>query len=294
MYRSSGRRLGRRTRIPTRSVWASRVRRQLAAAVKRSSAIADRIVPPPTGIVVLIYHRVEGGSGTAVDLPAALFDEQLAWLGDHATVVTLDDAVELLLGRRPLPVRPVVITFDDGTRDFTEHAVPALVRHRLPATLYVATEFPETGREFPDDGVPVDWAALRDAVATGFVGIGSHTHSHALLDRSAPAEVDAELDRSIDLIGERLGVEARHFAYPKAVLGTPVAEHAIRRRFETAAVAGTRPNAPLATDLHRLNRTPIQVGDGMEWFVRKALGGMRLEDSLRRTLNRHRYRNKAY
>ena len=58
----------------------------------------------------------------------------------------------------------VAITFDDGTADFADVALPVLVEHRVPATLYVATDFVERGTTFPNDGVPLSWTALRDAV----------------------------------------------------------------------------------------------------------------------------------
>jgi len=164
-----------------------------------------------------------------------------------------------------------------------------LVEHRVPVTLYVATEFVEEGLAFPDDGVPVSWSALRDAVSTGLVDVGSHTHSHALLDRLPAARVDAELDRSVELIGSQLHVRAAHFAYPKAVMGSAVADAAVRGRFDSAAVAGTRVNPYRTTDPHRLARSPIQLSDGMRWFERKVTGGMRFEDDVRRLVNRRRY-----
>jgi hypothetical protein len=84
-------------------------------------------------------------------------------------------------------------------------------------------------------------------------------------------------------------VRAAHFAYPKAVLGSPQAEALVRTRFRSAALAGTRVNRYGHTDPHRLARTPVQASDGFEWFRRKADGGMRLEDDLRRAVNRFRY-----
>jgi len=92
-----------------------------------------------------------------------------------------------------------------------------------------------------------------------------------------------------ELLGERVGVHAQHFCYPKAVAGSAAAEREVRARFRTAVLAGTRPNRPGA-DLHRLHRSPVQRSDGMRWFERKATGGMRLEDDLRRVANRVRYR----
>jgi peptidoglycan/xylan/chitin deacetylase (PgdA/CDA1 family) len=183
----------------------------------------------------------------------------------------------------------VAVTFDDGTADFADQAVPVLVEHRVPVTLYVATDFIERGLSFPDEGVPLSWAALRDAAGTGFVDVGSHTHTHALLDRLPADDVAGELDRSIELIGERVGLRAEHFAYPKAVMGSEAADAAVRARFASAAVAGTHLNRYRATDPYRLARSPIQLSDGRRWFRRKVAGGLGFEDTLRQVLNRRRY-----
>jgi peptidoglycan/xylan/chitin deacetylase (PgdA/CDA1 family) len=237
---------------------------------------------------VLCYHRVGRRSASRVDLPGWLFEEQLARLTAGPGVVDLDGALAALAGVPPSGPDRVAVTFDDGTADFAEEALPLLVRYKVPATLYVATDFVERGRPFPEDGLPLSWSALADAVSTGFVTIGSHTHSHALLDRLPASEIDEELDRSIDLIRERLGLGPRHFAYPKALPGSPAADRAVRQRFASAAVAGTRANPYGRTDPYRLARSPIQVEDGLDFFTRKVGGGMRVEDDLRRLVNRRR------
>jgi peptidoglycan/xylan/chitin deacetylase (PgdA/CDA1 family) len=258
-------------------------------AVKLAASLVDRVRPPPPGLVVLIYHRVGGRTAIEVDLPTGMFDEQLAYLTEHVTVVPLSEGLARLADpaspREPL----VAVTFDDGTADFADEALPVIVRHAVPVTLYVATEFVEHGLPFPDDGRPVSWKALGDAASTGLVDVGSHTHTHALLDRLDPALVGDELDRSIALVGERIGTRPRHFAYPKAVAGSPAADLAVRARFASAALAGTRVNRYGATDPHRLARSPVQVSDGDRWFRSKVIGGMALEDTVRRVVNRARY-----
>ena len=257
---------------------------------KRLAATADVFARPVDGVTILIYHRVGGRTSVPVDQPLGLFDEQMAWLAAQSRAETLDRAVAQLRGAAsPAPGRSVVVTFDDGTADFVSDALPILVEHQVPATLYVATEFIERQIAFPDAGTPLTWTALAEAVSTGLVTVGSHTHSHALLDRLPEGQVVDELDRSIDLIGERLGVQAQHFAYPKALPGSPAADRAVRARFESAAIARTRPNQYGRTDVFNLTRSPIQVSDGMRWFERKANGGMWAEDSLRRLVNRRRY-----
>jgi peptidoglycan/xylan/chitin deacetylase (PgdA/CDA1 family) len=255
--------------------------------------MADRLAPPGPGIVVLIYHRVGRRSALEVDLPTAIFREQMQFLASTGRVVDLDTAIDALTGAgepSTTPADAVVITFDDGTADFADVAAPILHEFSLPSTLYVATQFVDEGLPFPGDGVPLSWAALRDVHAGGLLTVGAHTHSHLLLDRLAPDAVEPELDRADDLIGEHLSVRPAHFAYPKAVAGSSRAEAAVRRRYRSAALAGTRPNRRGTADPHRLARSPIQTSDGMTYFRAKVAGGMRFEDSLRVTANRWRYR----
>ncbi len=261
--------------------------------VKAASAAADRVRPDVDGVVILLYHRVGGGSTLEIDLDANRFDEQVGAIAARGAT-TLGAALDRLGAAHAVAPEPaVVVTFDDGTADFVDVALPILVRHQVPATLYLATDFVEGGASTPAGVRAISWAGLRDACATGLVDVGSHTHSHRLLDRIDAADAAAELDRSIDLIGEHIGRAPADFAYPKAVAGTPEVERLVRDRFRSAALAGTRVNpygnGKHATDRYRLARSPIQVSDGMQYFERKLAGGMALEDSLRRVANRVRY-----
>ena len=257
--------------------------------LKATAAGRDAVRPGPSGAVVLLYHRVGRRSELAVDLPLPLFETQVAELAESGRVVSLDGLLSVVTRPEEPPVQPVALTFDDGTADFADMVVPVLARVGVPATLYVATDFVDRGRPFPHGGTPLSWPALRDAVSTGLVTVGSHTHTHALLDRLAPEHVADELDRSTKLIEDHLGLTPEHFAYPKALLGSETARAEVRARFRSAAVAGTRANRYGFTDPYRLHRSPVQVGDGMRWFRHKARGGLALEDDVRRLVNTRRY-----
>lgn len=303
-----------------RSFIRSGATRLLRNCIKTAAAGLDLVGPTTSGITILIYHRVGAGNGGQMDLDPSVFDDQLEWLVNNADVISLDEAVDTLIGGESSAIdandsgsvgvrhdrsRPtVVVTFDDGTTDWVDHVLPALTRHGIPATFYVATSFIDHGVEFPMEGVPLTWSALSELSSSDLVTIGSHTHRHMLLDRLDPTQIDDELDTSIELIGTHLGVTVEHFAYPKAVAGSAAAEAAVRKRFRSAALAGTRPNptgiTPTSTDvsstgspsvdLHRLSRSPVQASDTPVWFRRKARGGMRFEDDVRRVANQLRYR----
>ena len=261
-------------------------------AVKAAASALDTVRATHEGVVVLIYHRVGRRTSLEVDLPTALFDEQMAALAELGRVTTLDDALDWLCLPAPATSAtkpPIVVTFDDGTSDLADIATPILERYAIPATLYVATEFIERDIRFPADGRALSWAALADMVTTGLITVGSHTHTHALLDRLDLDAAVREVEISTRLIEDHLGLRSCHFAYPKAVTPSLPVERLIRHHYRSAALAGTRPNRRGHTDVHRLSRSPVQVGDGMRWFERKLAGGMALEDDLRRAANRWRY-----
>jgi peptidoglycan/xylan/chitin deacetylase (PgdA/CDA1 family) len=266
----------------------ARVLRAAHGVLQTTSVGLDRVVPPAQGVTFLIYHRVGGRSGTSVDLPVEQFREQLGWLAEDFDVLGIDEAAERLAGDAGRP--GVVITFDDGTVDWSE-AMEVLVEVGLPATFYVATRFVDEGIPFDHDGTPISWAGLADMASTGLATIGSHTHTHRLLHRTDSAETADELDRSIALIEHHVGGRCEHFAYPKAIPPEAAAEVEVRARFTTAALARSGANPVGRTDLLRLRRVPIQRSDDRVSFLRKASGGMRLEGAARDAAARWRFRS---
>ena len=71
--------------------------------------------------------------------------------------------------------------------------------------------------------------------------------------------------------------------------GSPAADAAVRARFASAALSGSRPNVAGRTDPWRLARSPVQTSDGTRFFARKLAGGMAFEETARQRLNRRRY-----
>lgn len=103
----------------------------------RATRMLHRLAP---GVTILLYHRV-----TTVETDPQLlcvspqrFDEQLAYLSEHFTPLSLREMVKRMQSGR-LPKRGVVLTFDDGYADNLLLAKPILEKHGFPATVYVTS-----------------------------------------------------------------------------------------------------------------------------------------------------------
>lgn len=83
---------------------------------------------------LLTYHHFEASTVQA-------FEEQCEHLRRYYTPVTLDDIATFVRDGKPLPRNSVSITVDDGYRDFYQYAYPALKQHRIPATVFLITDF---------------------------------------------------------------------------------------------------------------------------------------------------------
>ena len=104
-----------------------------------------------------------------------------------------------------------------------------LVRHRAPATFYVATDFVERGVPFPGDGPP---DLLGRAGRAGGVRAGHHRLPHPHPRPARPGRRRRRPPRSSTARSSSSASASastcEHFAYPKALLGSPAAEGEVR------------------------------------------------------------------
>lgn len=127
-------------------------------------------------LCVLMYHGIVERALAPFcwhQLPAAAFEQQMAWVARHRTVLPLEEALERLQAGT-LPPRATAITFDDGYRNNRTRALPILEAHDLCATIFLVTD-----RVGPDARLWPDrlWRAFRDArtprLDTGVLGLGT-------------------------------------------------------------------------------------------------------------------------
>jgi peptidoglycan/xylan/chitin deacetylase (PgdA/CDA1 family) len=178
--------------------------------------------------------------------------------------MSLDQALEAI--SREEDGRPwIVLTFDDGTRDFLTDAHPVLLRLGLPATLYV-----NPGRVGMDGFL--GWEELRTLSASG-VGIGSHGFDHESLGGLDFDGVWQQVYRSRGVLEDRLGVPVTTLAYPFGTVRdfSDLVKGQVRRAGYRAACTSVNGTNRFGTDPFELRRTKIEQGD--ERIFRRILSG---------------------
>lgn len=96
------------------------------------------------GVTVLMYHRVTRAGAPFEGLDASLFREQMRWLRRHCTLIRPEEL--LRHAQTPGWRRPaVLVTFDDGYRDYYDNAFPVLEELGIPSVVFVATAFIDNG-----------------------------------------------------------------------------------------------------------------------------------------------------
>ena len=226
-----------------------------------------------TRVPILMYHEVKP---TPVErypkytLTPAELAAQLAWLRSHRyTSVDLDAVRAAFLGERALPARPVVITFDDGSRDCLDHAVPALLAHGFTATFFIVGGLvgsttrwlpAEVGFEIPTAG----WPTLRAAEREG-MRCEAHSVSHPRLARVDDDQARDELVRGREVLEQGLGHAVRHLAYPFGSHSPRTRELAREAGYLTACTTHEA-LASRQDDLLALPRVPILGTEGMREY----------------------------
>lgn len=147
------------------------------------------------------------------------FDRMLDWLQQNTDLVSLQEA-QARLRNGNVGRNAVHLSFDDGYADNCLHAVPELLRRKIPFTYYVTTSNVKYGKPFPHDlerGVPLAPNSIDEirAMADAGVEIGAHTRTHPALGTGIQyQDLEYEIRGSQDDLAEWLGTPPQHFAFP--------------------------------------------------------------------------------
>ena len=231
-------------------------------------------------VPILLYHSVSDNVSPKFKTWSVTpkdFDAQLAYLGDRQlTPITVTQLAQLMIhSEAPLPVRPVVVTFDDGLADFYSFALPVLKDHGFAATLYITTGFVgQTSRWLDPLGEGrrpmLTWSQIAEINASG-VECGGHSFSHPQLDTLSPSAAWDEIVRCKIALEQHLGQAVTTFAYPHGYY-SPVVRRLVQQAGYTSACAVKRAMSATTDDRFALARIEVTADTDLESFGRLLAG----------------------
>jgi peptidoglycan/xylan/chitin deacetylase (PgdA/CDA1 family) len=233
-------------------------------------------------VSILMYHSIADEDEAGVQpyyrtaTAPTIFAAQMESLRqDGFSVIGLGEAVRR--STEPEDAKnSVVITFDDGFRNFFTNAFPILDRFGFTATMFLPTaHIGESCLSFKGKGC-LTWGEVRELQKHG-ISFGSHTVTHPQLYDCDAHSIKKEIVDSKQTIEQELGCTVQSFSYPYAF---PEADANFKRRLrEELSQAGyengvcTTVGRPCpASDHFFLKRLPVNSDDDSRLFQAKLAG----------------------
>lgn len=189
-------------------------------------------------VTIILYHRIS----------AKLFERHLKYLSREYSIISLEEFIEAKKEKdmRKLPVKPIVITFDDGAK--VNYSLKKVIQqYNVPVTMFVCSDIIGTNRHYwfsHSDKLTTDLTKVADAKRlsllsqVGFdekknydtaealsgteitdlinsgVSIQSHTLTHPVLPMCDDLKAEIEITKSKANLEEKFGIKVDYFSYP--------------------------------------------------------------------------------
>jgi peptidoglycan/xylan/chitin deacetylase (PgdA/CDA1 family) len=234
-------------------------------------------------VPVLAYHSIsENLFGKLhpchqINTCASVFAQQMKWLRRAGyRTIDLPEMSKALETGQDLS-KTVVLTFDDGYKDFYTDAFPLLKQCGFTATVFLASDRIRNTAACIEGADYLTWREIRELHSQG-IAFGSHSVTHADFRSLGPEQIDYELGYSKETIEQQIGAPVDSFSYPFALPEedrdfTRYLADTLENLGYTLGVSSAIGRANPKDPLFFLPRLPVNSWDDIELFRAKLEGG---------------------
>lgn len=165
-------------------------------------------------VPILMYHYVryvnehEDKAGYLLSVTPDNFEKQLAYIREKGfTTISPQELYDSLFQGSTLPVKPVLLTFDDGYHDFFTEGLRLIEKYNVKVTIFVPTDRINTPGY-------MSWEQVRTISQNPNITVASHTRHHLSLSTTVIDQLDNEITQSRLILERELGRSIDFFAYP--------------------------------------------------------------------------------
>ena len=167
-------------------------------------------------IPILAYHSItEQDSDISVSIER--FSLQMKYLYEQGfKTITSVQLLQLREGKKALRTKKIVmLTFDDGYKDFLNTAVPIMEKYKFNATVFISPKLVGKKIQWNENG-PIfslmDWNDINEVIQRGFE-VGNHTLTHVWLKRIDSNNLKREINGARVILEKRTGKIKKQIIY---------------------------------------------------------------------------------
>ena len=172
-------------------------------------------------IRVLLYHSIDKAIDTdtmGLRISPDDFRRQMRslrhWGYDVVSIYNIFDK----LPSRNSSKKKIILTFDDGYKDFMNNALPILEEFNYPATVFVSIEYlqqakKETIPDYWNAWDKMSWDELKTIATNPKITFGSHGYHHSKMTEITKQDMTKEIKKSKLILEKELKRSIDFFCY---------------------------------------------------------------------------------
>lgn len=165
-------------------------------------------------VPVLLYHHIRPQAEAALkgqsflNVDPGFFDMQMKYLTEHGyNTISADVLINALRTHSPISSKSILVTIDDGYRDFFQDAFPIVQKYGIKVNLMIAA-----GLIGGEDNM--NWDQIGQIKGSGLAYFVDHTWSHYAISNGSTDKIQYEILTGKQQLEEHTGQSVNIFAYP--------------------------------------------------------------------------------
>jgi peptidoglycan/xylan/chitin deacetylase (PgdA/CDA1 family) len=232
---------------------------------------------PRKGVRVLMYHKFATENCDFLTVTTTQFETQLIYLKtENYQFITAQNLLDFYIDNKPLPPKPLLLTFDDGYVNNLELAYPILKKHGAKATIFIPTSFVGTTNKWDNGSDAIMSLEQLKSLDPSVFELALHSHEHRNYADLNVAEIASDVAQNVTFFKKNNLNYTPVFAYPYGGRPKNEIKMGMIYSFKTFGIQaafriGNRVNSLKIKDLYELNRIDMRGTDAywiFKWKVR--------------------------
>ena len=134
-------------------------------------------------VPIIMYHSIlkDPSRSNKYTVTPAVLEEDLKYIKDKGyTTVTIADLISYVYDNKPLPEKPIVLTFDDGHYNNYGYLFPLLEKYDMKAVISIVGSYTDKFSETDEANLNYSylrWKDIKELMDTGRIEFQNHTYN---------------------------------------------------------------------------------------------------------------------